>query len=118
MTATARLTAAVLTVTAGLAVTATAAGCGGAERPSSPALVRTGAQVFQQAGCGTCHTLADAGAQAQIGPDLDELEPDADTVVRQVRRGGGGMPAYADRLREEDIDAVAAYVAEIAGRRR
>ena len=119
MTVTARLTAAALTVAAGLAVSATAAGCGGAERPADPATVRAGAQVFQQAGCGTCHTLAAAAdARAQIGPDLDELEPDADTVVRQVRRGGGGMPAYADRLSEQDISEVAAYVAEMAGGRR
>ena len=117
MTVTARLTAAALTVTAGLAVTATASGCGGAERPAEPATVRAGTQVFQEAGCGTCHTLAAARARAQIGPNLDQLEPDADTVARQVRRGGGGMPAYADRLRDEDITAVAAYVAEAAGRR-
>jgi sulfite dehydrogenase len=118
MTVPVRLTTAALTVTAGLVVTWMASGCGGPGRPADPATIRAGAQVFQQAGCGTCHTLAAAGARGQIGPNLDQLEPDADTVVRQVRRGGGGMPAYADRLSEDDIEAVAAHVAQVAGRRR
>lgn len=95
--------AAALTLTAGLAVTGLASGCGGAQGPADPKTVQAGSQVFTQAGCGTCHTLAAAGARGQIGPNLDELQPDVNTVVGQARRGGGGMPAYADRLSEEDI---------------
>ena len=114
MTVSARLAAA-LTVTAGLAV---ASGCGGAESAADPTTVQAGAQVFGQAGCGTCHSLAAAGTRGQIGPNLDQLQPDAETVARQVRQGGGGMPAYVDRLREEDIEAVASYVAQVAGQSR
>ena len=114
MTVSARLAAA-LTVTAGLAA---ASGCGGAKSPAAPTKVRAGAQVFGQAGCGTCHSLAAAGTRGQIGPNLDQLQPDAETVARQVRQGGGGMPAYVDRLREEDIGAVAAYVAQVTGQPR
>ena len=29
--------------------------------------------VFEQAGCGSCHTLSAAGATGKIGPDLDKL---------------------------------------------
>ena len=118
MTITARLAAAALTVTAGLAATGLASGCGGAETAADPAAIQAGAQVFEGAGCGTCHTLAAARARGQIGPNLDQLGPDADTVARQVQQGGGGMPAYADRLSEEEVSAVAAYVAQRARGRR
>ena len=30
-----------------------------------------GKQVFESSGCGSCHTLQDAGASGKIGPDLD-----------------------------------------------
>ena len=46
------------------------------------------------AGCGGCHTLADAGASGAVGPNLDDLKPDAATVAAQVENGGGGMPAF------------------------
>lgn len=118
MTPIARRAAAALTVTISLAVAGLASGCGGAETPADPATIQAGAQVFKTAGCGTCHTLAAAKARGQVGPNLDQLEPDFESVTRQVRAGGGGMPAYADRLSEEDINAVAAYVAQTAGGRR
>ena len=118
MTVTARLAAAALTVTTGLAVTGLASGCGAAETAADPATIQAGAQVFERAGCGTCHTLAAARARGQIGPNLDQLGPDAGNVARQVQQGGGGMPAYADRLTEEDISAVADYVAQAARGRR
>lgn len=87
MTRAARLAAAGLTVTAGLVVMGLGSGCGG-ETPADSRTVRAGAQVFRQAGCGTCHTLAAARARGQIGPSLDQLQPNVDTVARQVRTGG------------------------------
>jgi mono/diheme cytochrome c family protein len=102
-----------------------AAGCGGGDDEDTsgttvPAATTTeggadGAAVFESAGCGGCHTLAAAGATGTSGPNLDELQPDKDTVVEQVTNGGGGMPAFGDRLSEEEIDAVATYVADSAG---
>ena len=75
-----------------------------------------GEEVWAIAGCGGCHTLAAAGSSGQLrGPNLDELQPDFDTVVRQVTNGGGGMPAFSDRLTEQQIRDVAAYVSENAG---
>jgi cbb3-type cytochrome c oxidase subunit III len=73
-----------------------------------------GKEVFTS-NCAGCHTLADAGTNGTQGPNLDELKPPEATVVRQVTNGGGGMPAFGDRLSEEQIQAVAAYVSSVAG---
>jgi mono/diheme cytochrome c family protein len=74
-----------------------------------------GKAVFASAGCVGCHTLADAGATGTAGPDLDQLRPDEARVAAQVRSGGGGMPSFAGRLSDGEIQAVAAYVASATG---
>ena len=68
------------------------------------------------ASCGSCHTLSDAGTSGQVGPNLDDLKPDAPTVQKQVENGGGGMPAFKGTLSDADITNVAAYVASVAGK--
>ncbi len=74
-----------------------------------------GAEVFASAGCGDCHALEAAGSSGTSAPDLDERQPDFETVVEQVRNGGGGMPAFGDELSEQEIRDVAAFVSENAG---
>jgi mono/diheme cytochrome c family protein len=66
--------------------------------------------------CSQCHTLKNAGAQARIGANLDDLKPDIEAVRRSVTDGSGIMPPQADRLTAEQIDAVAYYVATVAGK--
>ncbi len=61
------------------------------------------------------HSLAEAGASGSVGPNLDELRPDAATVDAKVTNGGGGMPAFGGRLTRAEIANVAAYVAGAAG---
>jgi mono/diheme cytochrome c family protein len=75
-----------------------------------------GAEVFASAGCASCHTLAAANASGNVGPNLDDLQADFATVRSQVENGGGGMPAFGGDLSDEEIDAVARYVSENAGR--
>ena len=75
-----------------------------------------GKEVFLgTAGCVSCHTLADASATGAVGPNLDAVKPSYEKVVAQVTNGGGGMPAFADTLSEEQIQDVAAYVSSVAG---
>jgi cbb3-type cytochrome c oxidase subunit III len=74
-----------------------------------------GETIFLQGGCGSCHTLAAAGASGTIGPNLDESRPDVALVVDRVTNGKDGMPSFRGRLTEEQIQAVAEYVAENAG---
>jgi mono/diheme cytochrome c family protein len=97
--------------TLAVALTAVAlAGCGGGDEAPAGAEAR-GEQVFAEAGCGDCHTLAAAGANGSTGPNLDELRLSADRVERQVRSGGGGMPSFESELDAAEIGALADYVA-------
>ena len=65
--------------------------------------------------CAACHTLADAGASGEIGPNLDELKPDEAKVRAAVTSGVGVMPSFSETLDEDEIATVAAYVAAVAG---
>jgi outer membrane protein assembly factor BamB len=85
----------------------TGAGAG----PSTSAAA--GRQVFS-ANCAACHALAAANASGNVGPNLDQLHPDAATVAKQVRNGGSVMPAFKGRLSEQQIQAVSRYVAKNA----
>ena len=69
-----------------------------------------GAAVFEKAGCGSCHTFAPAGATGAVGPDLGATALSAEEIRAVVTNGRGGMPAFGDRLSDEEIDAVADYI--------
>lgn len=79
-----------------------------------------GRKVFTEAAqppCALCHTLEAAGATGTIGPSLDELKPDKARVMEAVRTGIGVMPRFADQLSEQQIEAVADFVARsVSGR--
>jgi len=74
-----------------------------------------GKKVFTSAGCSGCHTLKDAGATGNIGPNLDDLKPSEAIVQHQVEVGGGAMPAFKGQLSATQIQDVAAYVSSAAG---
>jgi mono/diheme cytochrome c family protein len=74
-----------------------------------------GKAVFASAGCGGCHTLKAAGTSGNVGPNLDQLKPDEQTVKDQVEHGGGSMPAFKGQLSDKQIQDVAAYVASSTG---
>jgi mono/diheme cytochrome c family protein len=88
----------------------------------------TGEQIFTAAGCAACHTLGKAGANGNIGPNLDELaaqagnrtdaspeeyttdailDPDA-FVVEGFQPGV--MPSYEGRLNEEQVRTLVEYL--------
>jgi mono/diheme cytochrome c family protein len=77
--------------------------------------VAAGEKVFKTAGCGSCHTLKAAGADGQIGPNLDSARPDFEAVRAKVEAGGGGMPSFSGQLSADQIRDVAAFVAKEAG---
>ena len=111
------------------ALAATGCGSGGLTGGSDAA---TGKELFIGEGqCGSCHTLADAGTKGVIGPNLDNAfmqsreDGIGEATIRAVVRdqisypieapntGAPGMPA--DLVTGDDADAVAAYVASVAG---
>ena len=72
-----------------------------------------GKNIFLGKGnCATCHSLNDAGSNADIGPNLNLIRPDIGRVVMAVTNGIGVMPAYEGILTSEEIEAVALYVSE------
>jgi cbb3-type cytochrome c oxidase subunit III len=77
----------------------------------------TGGKDIFVANCGSCHTLADAGTSAKVGPNLDQLKPVFARVQRQVINGGAVMPAFKGKLTPAQIKAVAKYVSSVAGKR-
>jgi cytochrome c6 len=76
-----------------------------------------GKKVFTS-NCASCHTLKDAGTNGKVGPDLDSLKPDFNTVKNQVINGGGPMPAFGKQgiLNDKQINDVATYVSSVAGK--
>lgn len=107
------------------AVALPASGCG-----TTTADPNRGRVLFIQK-CGVCHTLAQAGTTAQIGPNLDDAFASAraageggDTVEGVVKaqveypRPSNDDPAVsmpADVVTGQDLDDVAAYVGLYAG---
>ena len=74
-----------------------------------------GKEIFLNAGnCAACHSLKDAGSNAMVGPNLNQIRPDIGRVKNAVLNGIGVMPAYQGILSSEEIDAVSHYVYESA----
>jgi mono/diheme cytochrome c family protein len=81
------------------------------EAPGGGGNAELGAAVFGE-NCSTCHGATGTGGNG--GPDLNTM-PLAQTeegAIQQVTNGGGGMPAFEGVLSEEEIENVAAYVAQ------
>jgi cytochrome c oxidase subunit 1 len=87
------------------------------ETPAKPALggagsVAQGKQLFGSR-CGSCHTLAAAATTGTVGPNLDQLRPDAERARAAIHNGGTGsgtMPK--DLVVDKEAQAVADFVAE------
>jgi mono/diheme cytochrome c family protein len=77
---------------------------------------KDGKDLFIQT-CKSCHTLAAVNARGVTGPNLDELGGvDKDRVLHAIKIGGTGdgrMPPQL--LSGQDAQAVASYVAKVAG---
>ena len=71
-----------------------------------------GKAVFTER-CGSCHTLAAAGTAGQVGPALDGVDRVADEIEGIVRAGRGAMPSFEGDLSDDEIAAVAEFVAAV-----
>jgi mono/diheme cytochrome c family protein len=113
----------VLAILGGLALVAT--GCG-----TTTADTARGRTLFVEK-CGVCHTLAQAGTTAEIGPNLDDafaaarsIGENSDTIEGVVKAqvefprpktGNADNSMPRDIVTGQDLNDVAAYVGEWAG---
>ena len=108
-----------------------AAGCAGRAVEAGSADTANGKQLFAK-NCGGCHTLADAATAGTVGPNLDDAFRAArseegggfddstvfDVTLDQMRLAAPPMPRFdsgPQKLSEEELRDVAAYVASVAG---
>jgi mono/diheme cytochrome c family protein len=102
------------------------AGCGGDDEVTGMEGANTGngKELFVQ-NCASCHTLADAGTAANVGPNLDTAlgwsckqgfaeDTLYSVVLGQIDLAAPPMPA--DIVTGQDAFDVAAYVASVAGK--
>jgi mono/diheme cytochrome c family protein len=85
-------------------------------RDAKPA-VKEGRTLFIES-CAACHNLDAANARGVTGPDLDRIGTVTAARVRSaIRIGGTGQDRMpAGLLEGEDAQAVAQYVAQVAGK--
>ena len=82
-------------------------------RPALAVEPSNGAQIFAQ-NCASCH--ANGGNIIRRGKNLKKRalkwhkKYSIEAITTLVKEGKYAMPAYADRLSEEEIESVAAYV--------
>ena len=87
---------------------------------SAPAAAPTttagpGKQLFASK-CGGCHTLKAADTTGAIGPNLDDLKPDAALVLAALKNGGAGTGRMPPQLYTgEQAKQVADYIAAASG---
>ena len=78
-----------------------------------------GLEIFNEtAACAGCHTMKAAGAEGNVGPNLDTVDLTLESVVDMVTHGLGVMPAYGEDeiLTPEEIEIVSRYVVNSAGK--
>jgi mono/diheme cytochrome c family protein len=88
--------------------------------PETPAFKLTGdptagKAIFAKSGCGSCHTLQEAGATGTVGPNLDQAHPDYRLATARVTNGKGVMPSFKGQLSDQEIANVASYVVKSTG---
>lgn len=79
----------------------------------------SGHAVFVRMGCGSCHTLAAAGAAGTIGPDLDKRLPrhTRESLIARItatpsKNGSfSAMPTdFASRMNARELDALVSFL--------
>jgi cytochrome c oxidase subunit 2 len=78
--------------------------------------------------CATCHSLADAGAKGQVGPDLDKVLKGKDAAFikesildpnKEIAPGyqpGVMPPNFGDTLSPQQVDALVKYLSEVTNK--
>lgn len=96
---------------------------------STDLVAATGKKVFTgSGGCGACHTLADAGTQGAIGPNLDKfLKGKSAAFIRTsivnpnayIEKGFGAniMPGnFSQTLTKDEVNSVVSYLSKVTNK--
>jgi cytochrome c oxidase subunit 2 len=103
-------------------------GGGGGAAVNAKQLFTAGNAATGATACATCHTLADAGAKGQVGPDLDKvlkgknaafikesiLTPDK--VIAPGYQPGVMPPNFGDTLSAEQVAALVKYLSQVTNK--
>jgi cytochrome c oxidase subunit 2 len=105
-----------------------AAPTGGAPAGGAPSTA-AGKQVFASNGCSACHTLSDAGASGNIGPNLDKVLPgkstafiktsivDPNAFIEKGFQKGIMPPDFGTKISKTDLDALVNYLSTVTKKR-
>jgi cytochrome c oxidase subunit 2 len=103
-------------------------GGGGGAAVDAKQLFTSGDADTGATACATCHTLADAGAKGQVGPDLDKVLKGKDaafikesilTPDKEIAPGfqpGVMPPNFGDTLSAEQVDALVKYLSTVTNK--
>jgi mono/diheme cytochrome c family protein len=69
-----------------------------------------GAELFASKGCAYCHGTAGVGGG--VGPDLQLVRQrhTRNEIVTQIQNGGKTMPNFGDKLTDEEINDLVAFL--------
>ncbi|HWW66217.1 MAG TPA: cytochrome c [Sphingomonadaceae bacterium] len=95
------------------------AGTGAKAAPAKAddASLAKGRELFNNWSCGSCHSLADAGATGHVGPSFDgDANLNKDFIINRVTNGQGAMPAFGGQLTDEEIAELATYITQVSAK--
>jgi cytochrome c oxidase subunit 2 len=105
-----------------------AGGGGGGAAVNAKQLFTNGNADTGATACATCHTLADAGAKGQVGPDLDKVLKgkdaafikesilDPNKVIAPGFQPNIMPPNFGDTLSAEQVDALVKYLSTVTNK--
>jgi cytochrome c oxidase subunit II len=103
-------------------------GGGGAAAVNAKQIFTSGNADTGATACATCHTLADAGAKGQIGPDLDKVLKGKDAAfikesilspnkfIAPGYQAGVMPPNFGDTLSAQQVDALVKYLSQVTNK--